>query len=159
MAGLIPFNKKKRTDSKSNSIRPFNMIDDFFDETFSNFPTLNKNLLTGSFKVDVSETDNEYVVEAELPDIKKQEISLSLDDNRLSIAVERREETETVNEEKSYIHKERHYNSMRRSIYLENADSDSNKVDAKLENGLLKVTIPKDKDIEQPDNSQKIEIK
>lgn len=159
MAGLIPFNKKKRTNSKSNTIRPFNMIDDFFDETFSNLPTINKNFLTGSFKVDVIETSNEYVVEAELPDIKRQEISLSLDDNRLSIAVERNEETETTNEDKSYIHKERHFNSMRRSVYLENADADSNKVEATLENGLLEVTIPKDKKMEQPDHSQRIEIK
>lgn len=159
MAGLIPFNRKNRDGSKSNSLRPFDMIDNFFDETFSNLPSLNKSLLSSSFRVDVSETKNEYVIEAELPDIKREEISIALNENRLTISVERKDEQDTVDEEKSYIHKERHYHSMQRSIYLGNADSDSSKADAKLENGLLKVIVPKDQAFEEPDDSQKIEIK
>ncbi|HLQ83617.1 MAG TPA: Hsp20/alpha crystallin family protein [Pseudogracilibacillus sp.] len=158
MAGLIPFNRKNRDGSKSNSLRPFDMIDNFFDETFSNLPTFNKNVLFGSFKVDVSETKNEYVIEAELPDIKREEINIALNENRLTISVERKDEQDTIDEEKSYIHKERHYQSMQRSIYLGNADSDSSKADAKLEDGLLKVIVPKDSEFQEPDESQKIEI-
>lgn len=132
------------------------MLDDFFDETFSGFPSLNQNSLQDSFKLDVSEAEHEYIVEAELPAIKKEEITLELDENTLSISVERLEEKESVESERFYLHKERHHSSMRRSVYLEHADADSASIHARLEDGMLKVTIPKLK--EGTEKSRKIDI-
>lgn len=156
MAGWAPFNKRRGNDVNPNSVRPFNMLDDFFDETFSGFPSLNQNPPHDSFKLDVSETEHEYIVEAELPDIKKEEITLELYESTLSISVERIEEKEPVDSEKFYLHKERHLSSMRRSVYLEHADSDSTGLHARLEDGMLKVTIPKLK--QGTEKSRKIDI-
>jgi len=140
MAGLVPFNKNK---SLFNS----NMLDDFFGDFL---PT--RFFSNDTFKVDVSENDKSYLVEAELPGIKKEEVNLSLDDDRLTISVEREEKTE--DKKGSYIHKERRYGSMQRSIYLQDIANEG--IDAKFENGLLKIEIPKQ---DKKDNSRRIEIK
>lgn len=158
MAGLIPFNKKNDNAISPTPLRPFDMIDDFFGEAFSNLPSFKRDLTSGSFKVDVSETENEYLIEAELPDVKKESINLNLNEDKLTISVEKREKFDAESEDRSYIHRERRYSSMQRSMYLANADSDPEKVHAKLEHGLLKVTVPKKDDFKQQDHSQKIKI-
>ncbi|MGL5514912.1 MAG: Hsp20/alpha crystallin family protein [Sporomusa sp.] len=144
MAGLIPFNK--RNQSLLNSSFQ-NMLDDFFTESW--LPR--RNLAHDTFKVDVEETDKEYLVHAELPGIKKDEIGLEIDDGRLIISVNREQ---SLNEEKKhYIHKERHFMSMSRNIYL--TDAKANDIKAKLEHGVLTVTVPKR---ERLDNLVKIDI-
>ncbi|GIN58979.1 heat-shock protein [Lederbergia ruris] len=153
MAGLIPFNRKNRNVVGAKN--PFNMIDDFFDEAFSDFPFIRRNFVMDHFKVDVRETDNEYLIEAELPGIKKEDIDISFnDDGRLSIAVNRNESIEEKDEDNTYIHKERRYGSMQRSLYLENAKPDE--ISAKMQDGLLKIIVAK----EQTDNknTRKVEI-
>lgn len=149
MAGLIPFNRK-RSDLMNIGFDDFhNMIDDFFSD---NWPfAFRRNLFNDTFKIDVQENDKEYIVEAELPGIQKNEINVSLEDNRLKIAVNKLEDKEEKS--KNYIHKERRQCVMSRSIYL--ADSDSHGVKAKLEHGVLTVTVPK---IFKPENSVSIEI-
>jgi len=104
-----------------------------------------------SFEIYFKETDKEYLIEAELPGIKKEEVNLNLDDGKLSISVNK---TENVNEEKeNYIHRERRYSSMSRSVYL--ADSTPENIKAKMDNGILTITVQK---VEKPNNSHKIEI-
>lgn len=133
MAGLIPFNRR------NTGLRPasdfYNALDDFFNNDWFG----GRSLVGDTFKVDVKEDDKEYAVEAEMPGVQKDEIGLTLDHGQLTIAVRREEEK---NEEgKSYIHRERRYSSMQRSIYL--ADADDQSVKAKLENGVLKVSVSK----------------
>ena len=90
-------------------------------------------------KVDIREDDQNYFVEAELPGTDKNEINLEIEDNMLTISVNRNEETSS--ESKSYIHKERHMTSMTRSFALDNIIPDQ--AHAKFENGVLTVTLPK----------------
>lgn len=150
MSGLVPFNRK----NKSLISRDFddfgdfyNMVDDFFN---FNWPT-RKNFMRDSFKVDVQEDEKNYLVEAELPGIEKNEVNIEMNEGRLNISVKREE---SINEEKkNYIHKERRYSSMSRSIYLEDAKSDG--IKANLENGVLKITVPKES---KPSNTKKIDI-
>ncbi|MEW6622127.1 MAG: Hsp20/alpha crystallin family protein [Bacillota bacterium] len=147
MAGLVPFNRNKL------SIRPggiedfYNMLDDFFSDTWSP----RRSLAADTFKVDVQEHDKEYCIEAELPGVKKEEINLELNEGKLTISVNRKEEVEE--NKKNYIHRERRLSSMQRAIYL--ADADSKGVKAKLENGVLNITIPK---VKKADNTLKIDI-
>ena len=131
MAGLIPFNRRNELSDRNI----YNMMDDFFNDAWP----FRRNLMSDTFKVDVQESDSAYTIEAELPGVQKEEISLSLDDGRLSICVERNAD---VNKDVgNYIHRERHWASMERSIYLaEAADED---VDANLSDGVLKITVPK----------------
>lgn len=147
MAALIPFNKKN-SNSLSTGFDEFNnMLDDFFADGWP----FRRSLLADTFKVDIQEKDKEYIVEAELPGVKKDDVSLDYDEGKLSISVKKSEESEE--KKKNYIHRERRYSSAARSVYLENANPDG--ISAKLENGILCITVPKQ---ERPDNSKHISI-
>ncbi|MDR2089167.1 MAG: Hsp20/alpha crystallin family protein, partial [Clostridiales Family XIII bacterium] len=103
------------------------------------------------FKIDVAESDGGYLVEAELPGVKKEEIDVSVDDDTLCISVNRAEES---NEDgKNYIHRERRASSMSRRIRLANADL--GEIKAKMDNGVLSVAIPKQ---DPAGNVRKIDI-
>jgi HSP20 family protein len=143
VTGLIPFNK--RGDLSTD--RLFNMMDDFFNDAW--LPR--RNLLSDTFKVDVRDNEGDYTIEADLPGVKKEEVNLELNEGKLTIAVVRNEQVE--DDKKGYIHKERRYSSMQRSVYL--ADADSENVNAKLNDGVLTVVIPKKSQI---DYKKRIEI-
>ena len=119
------------------------LLESPFESMFSNYHPI---------KVDVREKDNEYVLEAELPGISKDNISIEAHDNNLTITVA---ENKIINEEKSnYIRRERKEGSFSRSIYLDNLNEDN--IKAKYENGLLTILAGKEK-IEKP-KTKKVSI-
>jgi HSP20 family protein len=146
MGVLAPFNKW----NKSVGFPEFELFNNMIDDFFSDWP-IRRRFDCDTFKVDVREEDDSYVIEAELPGVKKNEISLSFDDNRLVIAVTRDEKTEK--EKKNYLHRERRICSMQRSIYL--AEADGKGIKAKLDNGELTITVAKKQTV---DKSIKIDI-
>lgn len=130
MFKLTPFtNTPRRRDELSDFN---NLIDDFFNAPF-------RSLRHDTFKLDVKEEDNQYIIEADLPGVKRNEIKVSYDDQHLIIAIERDEEKEDKQE--NYLHRERQVCSMRRVINL--PDVDKNHVKAKLEDGVLRVSAQK----------------
>jgi Molecular chaperone (small heat shock protein) len=147
MANLVPGNRKNRGLATTGFEDLYNMLDDFFTDPW----------LTGSrvprdsFRVDVQAADKEYIVEAELPGVHKDEVRLEMTDGNLSITVQRGEKVDE--EGKNYIHRERRYASMNRTIYLGDAASEG--IHAKLEGGVLHVTVPRQP---QAENSRRIEI-
>ena len=146
MNSLVPFNRNSNL-SKFGFNGFYNMLDDFFSDTWP----LRRNLTRDTFKVDVQENKNEYYIEAELPGVKKEEVNLEIIDNKLSIIVKREE---NINEEKkNYIHRERRYSSMQRSIYL--ADVQAEGIKAKLQDGVLSIIVPKEV---KSDRSMRINI-
>ncbi len=148
MAGLIPFNRRRDLATRGSGIDEFyNMLDDFFT---SDWP-FRRSLESDTFKLDVVDNGNEYLIEAELPGVDKKDINIEMADGRLEISVTKDESKEE--KDKNYIHKERYYSSMSRSIYLADAKSDGLK--AKLENGVLKITVPKE---EIKENKVKVSI-
>ena len=152
MPGLIPFNRNKNTSlaRTGTGFEDFyNMLDDFFNDGFLSNPS--RNLLRDTFKIDIQEKDNEYLIEAELPGIKKEEIDLSIDNDNLCISVNREEESNK--DGKNYIHRERRSSSMSRRVRLAGAKLED--IKAKLEGGILVVTIPKDARVA---TSRKIDI-
>lgn len=146
MSNLRPFNRRRRDLLSGNTFS--NMLDDFFSDGFSD---MGRNLQMDTFKLDIKDTGENYKVTAELPGVQKENLDVSLDDGRLKIRVQEKEEKE--DEKENYIHKERRLSSMERNIYLEDADSEG--VKAKLEEGILHLTISKKEEI---DTSKKIEI-
>ena len=135
MTGLIPFNRKNTNVANAGFDDFYNMFDNFFGDRW----VQGRNVGNDLFRIDVKEKDNEYVVEAELPGIKKDEIDLNVDDKMLSISVNK---TEKVDEEKeNYIHRERRSASMSRSIRLMGANLAD--IKAKLDDGILTITVPK----------------
>ncbi len=148
MAGLVPFNKKNKEISTNTGFEDFyNVLDDYF----SNDWPFKRTLTHDTFKVDVEDNGNEYLIEAEVPGIDKKDINVELNDGKLMISITRDENSES--KKKNFIHRERRYSSMSRSIYLEDAKPDG--IKAKLENGLLKVVVPKE---EKPNNSITIDV-
>ena len=142
MAGLIPFNRRNNTLIGSGFEDFYNLLDDFFTP---------RSLERATFMLDVSETEKEFLIEAELPGVKKEDIYVELNDGRLVIGVCRDESAESAHG--NYIHKERRKSSMSRSVYL--ADANPENIKAKLDNGVLLVTIQKE---EKKINSHKISV-
>ena len=141
MSGLIPFNRKNNLSNAGSGFEDFyNMLDDFF----SGPPLVQgRNLLRDTFKIDIQEKEQEYLIEAEIPGVAKEEIDLSIEGDNLLIKVDRKEEVEDSG--KNYIHRERRMSSMSRSIRLAGADLDE--IKAKIEDGILQITVPKDQKV------------
>ena len=151
MSGFIPFNRRNENLARTNADTGFedfyNMLDDFFSDGSMS----GRSLVRDTFKIDIIEQEKEYLVEAELPGIKREEIDLNIDEENLCITVNRSEE---AGKNRAYIHRERRAASMNRRIRLAGAKLDQ--ISAKLEDGVLIITIPKNiKTI----TSRKIDIK
>ena len=95
-------------------------------------------------KCDIFETDNEIVVKIELPDVKREDIKVSLENGLLTIRGERRFEEETKRE--SYHRVERSYGEFRRSFTLPDF-ADPGKVNAEYKDGILRVTVAKREEV------------
>ena len=90
--------------------------------------------------VDVQETDNEYLIKADLPDVKKEDVKVELMDGTLTIEGERHQEKE---EKGKKFHKiEREYGKFLRRFGLP-SEVDASKVQAEFKNGVLNVHLPK----------------
>lgn len=127
-----------------NSLVPFSrnlnnldsLVGRLFDDTF-NLP----NTLSTEMKVDIKDNASEYVIEAEVPGVNKEQIKVDYQNNYLTIGIESKNE---VNEEKeNYIRRERASQRMSRSFYIEDINHES--IQASYENGVLKILLPKDK--------------
>lgn len=112
-------------------------------DTFSNFWN---DAFSREMKTDISEDDKEYIVTVDMPGIDKKNVELSYSDDTLTVHVKKEEENKE--KEKAYIRKERTSMDMTRSFYLENVDE--NKIEAKMENGVLTLTLPKMKEAPNP---------
>lgn len=146
MANLIPVRRRGRALPSTGFEDFYNMLDDFFTDPWSTGRRGHE-----AFKLDVQQTDAEYLIEAELPGVKKDEVSVELADGTLRIALAREESKDEEN--KNFIHRERRSFSASRSIYLGDADAEG--VHAKLDGGILKISVPRQK---QADNARRIEI-
>lgn len=90
--------------------------------------------------VDVQETDKEYLIKADLPDVKKEDVKVELLDGALTIEGERQQEKE---EKGKKFHKiEREYGKFLRRFALP-SEVDRSKVQAEFKNGVLNVHLPK----------------
>ncbi|HWQ73141.1 MAG TPA: Hsp20/alpha crystallin family protein [Desulfitobacteriaceae bacterium] len=149
MFNLVPFAGRNSGIQRSRDL--FN-IEDIFENFFNDrfFPSLYKN--SSQMKVDIKETEKEYILEVELPGIKKEEVNLEIDEGRLTISVRKDEQKE--DKQDNYIRKERSFSAMTRSFEVSDVETDG--IDAKFENGLLLITLPKKQEKEV--KGRKIEI-
>jgi HSP20 family protein len=92
-------------------------------------------------KVDVKEQDKAYVVHAEMPGIKKEDIHVTIDGSTVSISAERKQEKE-VKEGERVLRTERYFGKVARSFQL-GQDIDDAQACAKFTDGVLELTLPK----------------
>lgn len=115
------------------------LFEHFFESKWEEFPALGE----WAPRLDVSETKEAMVVKAEIPGMDPKDISVSLQENLLTIKGEKRQEKEEKEEKDERYHRvERSYGAFARSVRLPVA-VDGSKVNAAFKNGLLTVTLPK----------------
>lgn len=92
-------------------------------------------------KIDLAENDKEYSVKAEIPGVRKEDINVEVDGNRISISAEAKQEKKEMKDEK-VIWCERSQGTSYRSFSLD-SEVDETKAEASYENGVLELKLPK----------------
>ena len=95
----------------------------------------------GRIKIDVSEKNGAYVVHAEIPGVKKDDIQVSIDGDEVSISAEARAEREVKDDER-VLHRERYYGKVARAFRL-GTEVDQAAASARYADGVLELTLPK----------------
>ncbi len=121
----------------------------FFDRFF------NEDFNEGRYSptVDVAETEKEFEIQFHVPGMKKENISIDVQKDRLTVSGERKFENEK--NEKNFHKIESHYGSFSRSFYLPDTVN-VEKIDATYKEGILTVSVPKD---EKKESKRTISIK
>jgi len=140
---LVRYNPNNRLSTRTNRELGLGFFDDLFNDFFS--PSMMSTMpaamqKSGNLKVDIYEKDNSIMVNAELPGIAKEDVSVNVTGKLVTIGGERRN-NEEINDKNCY-RRERSYGKFERTFSLPfeaNADS----VKATFDNGLLKLEIPK----------------
>jgi HSP20 family protein len=121
---------------------PFNeLVDDLF-KGFLVRPVAyeGRNDALPRMKVDVAEKNGAYLVKAELPGVKKEDIQVSIDGPQVSLSAEVKREN--ADHDQRVLHTERVYGKVQRSFTLPQ-EVDEDKVEAKFRDGVLELTLPK----------------
>lgn len=132
MFGLIPFRMTRGNNTTISSLT--DLFDNFFNDDFT--AAFNG---SNDIKADVRETNEAYLVEAELPGVNKEDLRLDYDNNYLTISAMKNETFE--DRQDNYLRQERHYGQIARSFYFDNVDK--TKIQARFQNGVLDIILPK----------------
>lgn len=142
MFELMPFGYRR--------ISAYNPFRDFEEMSRSFWDNNN----VSAFRTDITEKDGKYILEADLPGFKKEDISVDIDKDCLTITAEHKSEDKEENAD-SYIRRERYYGSYTRSFNVKGIDTEA--ITAAYNDGVLTLTMPK-KEPEVP-AARRLEIK
>ncbi|MSP52507.1 MAG: Hsp20/alpha crystallin family protein [Alphaproteobacteria bacterium] len=118
-------------------------MDRLFEDFFGQAPWAPRAWDRGcSPTVEVSETDKQIEIMAEVPGVDEKDVDVSLSEGALTIKGEKKSEKEEKDEKKNYYRLERRYGAFQRSFQMP-GDIDDAKVEATFNNGVLKVVVPK----------------
>ena len=95
----------------------------------------------GHFRVDVSEDENAYIIRAEIPGVKKDDINISIESDQVAISAEVKNEKEAKDGERT-LRSERYYGKVYRAFQL-GQPVDENSASARYADGILELTLPK----------------
>ena len=144
MFELSPFRRRERGLAPTGAGMPelFREMEDRMRRIWQEFPLMGApgEAMEWAPRVDVSETDDEVKLKAELPGLSPEDLDISLDRDRLILKGEKKEEREK--EEKGYYMSERSFGSFYRAIQLP-AEVDPQKVEASFKNGVLDIKLGK----------------
>ncbi|MBS1401523.1 MAG: Hsp20/alpha crystallin family protein [Oscillospiraceae bacterium] len=131
MFEIMPFDRRSYRMSTYNPFREMQEMEKrFWGDSVSN-----------SFRTDITETNDAYKLEADLPGFKKEDIKVDIDDDILVIKAEHSEDKDEKNDNGDYIRRERYYGSYTRSFNVSEINVDG--ITAAYENGVLTLTMPK----------------
>jgi len=155
---LMPFSRNTQMSRWAEDTDPFlqmrREMNRLFDDVFSGFggfglprafgPALQQ--MPAAPKIDVSETENEIQIKAEMPGIDQNDVEVLLEDDRLIIRGEKKEERE--DKDRNYHVRERVQGVFSRTLPLPFAP-DPNQVKAEFKDGVMTITIPKPQEVKQ----------
>ncbi|MBR3585425.1 MAG: Hsp20/alpha crystallin family protein [Oscillospiraceae bacterium] len=146
MFELIPF---ERRGNRVSAYDPFRMLDEMERSFFggNNHPAMS------TFRTDVTDTGDAFVLDAELPGFKKEDIKIDVENDCLTISAERKLDEEE--KQKNFIKRERFYGSFSRSFDVSGVNVDG--IEAAYNDGVLKLTMPKKVETVPP--TRRLEIK
>lgn len=143
MFELVPYGRKRNL----TFYNPFDDLDEmqrrFFGET-----------AIRDFKTDIRDEGDHYLLEADLPGFKKEDIAVNIEGETLTIRAERAENNEEKDKKGEFIKRERCYGSFSRSFDMTGIRTED--IAAAYEDGVLKLTLPKQQ--ETLPTSRKLEI-
>lgn len=93
-----------------------------------------------AFRTDIKKQDGNYILEAELPGFKKEDISIDIDKDCLTISAEHKSVENEDDKDKGFIRRERYYGSYSRSFNIKGIDADA--ISASYNDGVLTLTMP-----------------
>ena len=136
MFGLTRRNQDMTTFNPWREMEEFEKA--FFGGPFDSFfdtPAFNQ------FRTDVRDEGDHYLLEADLPGFEKKDITLDIQGNTLTVHAERHSRVEEKDQKDKVIRMERSYGSYTRSFDISGVDT--NHINAKYDNGVLRLTLPK----------------
>lgn len=109
--------------------------------------------------INIIETEQDYKVEVAAPGLTKDDFNIKIDeDNQLVVSMEKKQENEQKDQKGRYLRREFSYTQFQQRMILpENVEKD--KIQAKVENGVLTIDIPKKEEQEETPKTQQIEVK
>ena len=145
---------------RSNAV-PFRQIDNVFDNLFNDFfNTVSRTPFTAveqrsSYpRVDIRETREAVVVDATVPGLHKEDVSIDYEDGHLKISAEK----QANNLADDFVHREIHRSAFSRWFSVDEDTYEVGRIDASLNNGILSITIPKKEEAVKP-LPRKIEVR
>ena len=146
MIRLIPYdNKSHNNDSVYN---PFHEMDAFERAMFGGSSL-------AEFRTDIRDNGDSYTIEADLPGFKKEDIHIDVEGDYMTVTAERHSEFEQKEKKNGYLRCERSYGSFVRSFIISEIDAEA--IEASYTDGVLKLTLPKKKELTaQP---KRVEVK
>lgn len=130
--GLTPYRRNNKHLTPFTTMADSFFNDDFFRSFFNGFGSSQMN-------IDVKDVDNKYVIEAELPGVKKEDINIDIDNGVLTLSAETGSERNEKND--NYVYRERRYGTVSRSFSLDNIDDEN--IKAQYKDGILTIDLPK----------------
>lgn len=143
MFELVPYGRRRNV----TLYNPFEELDEMQRRFFGEAPVT-------AFRTDIRDNGENYLLEAELPGFQKDDISIDIEGDTLTIRAERSANSEEKDGKGGFIKRERHYGSFTRSFDLTGIRTDD--VCAAYENGVLTLTLPKQQETKPA--SRKLEI-
>ena len=132
---------RRNNNHPVNTYNPFRDMEDLERSFFGSPMDFFSSRDLAEFKTDVTDEGDHYLLEADLPGFDKKDIHIDVDDDTLVIHAERHSNYEKQEKKAGYLRCERSYGSYSRSFNLDGIDSD--KISAAYDNGVLKLTLPK----------------
>ena len=146
MFELIPFDRR---GNRVSVYDPFRMFDEMERSLFGG----GSHQAVSAFRTDVTDTGDAFVLDAELPGFKKEDIKIDVENDCLTISAERKLDEEE--KQKNFIKRERFYGSYSRSFDVSGVNVDG--IEAEYSDGVLKLTMPKKVETGPP--TRRLEIK